>query len=60
MNANLIFQLVQVAISLAQSQLDGKDAANVLLTIVQRAGAAYEQQTGKPIDLSLIKSEEPI
>jgi hypothetical protein len=60
MNAQLVLQLVQVAISLAQSQLNSKDAASALLRIVQRASQAYEAQTGQPINLELIKPEAPI
>jgi hypothetical protein len=60
MNSNLILQLIQVAIGLAQSQLNPADTTNTLLGIVQRAVKAYEDQTGRPIDLSLIKPEAPI
>jgi hypothetical protein len=60
MNKNLILQLIEVAIALAQSQLEPGDAAGVIAGIVQRGIAAYEANTGKPIDLSQIKPEAPL
>jgi hypothetical protein len=60
MNSNLIFQLVEVAISLAQTQLDGDQAAKTLLAIVQKGVQAFEQHTGERLDPALIKAEEPI
>ena len=60
MNANLIVQLIDVAIALAQSQLNPDQAAGALLTIVQRGVAAYEANTGQPINLALIKPEAPV
>jgi hypothetical protein len=59
MNSNLILQLIEVAIGLAQSQLNPTDTANTLLGIIQKAVQAYETHTGRPLDLSLIKPEEP-
>jgi len=60
MNPTLIFQIVQVAIALAQSQLDSKDVANTLLGIVQKGVQAYEANTGLPLDPKLIKAEDPV
>ena len=60
MNPNLIVNLVDVAIALAQSQLDSGDAKQALLGIVQKGVRAYEDHTGEPLDLSLIKAEEPV
>ena len=60
MNANLILQLVEVAIALAQSQLDPGTKADALVGIVQRGVQAYEATTGQPMDLSLIKPEAPV
>ena len=57
---NLILQLVEVAIALAQSQLEPGEAATALTGIVQRGIAAYEANTGQPIDLSVIKPEAPL
>jgi len=60
MNPTLIFQIVQAAIALAQSQLDSKDVANTLLGIVQKGVQAYEANTGLPLDPKLIKAEDPV
>lgn len=60
MNSDLIVYLIDVAISLAQRQLDSGDAKRALLGIVQRGVRAYEDHVGEPLDLSLIKAEEPV
>ena len=36
------------------------DAKQALLGIVQKGVRAYEDHTGEPLDLSLIKAEEPV
>jgi len=61
----LIVQILQLALSLVESQTSGKaqsDAtlAQTLLNIVQAAAQAYQSQTGQPIDPSLIKPEAAI
>jgi hypothetical protein len=60
MNPTLIFQIVQAAIGLAQSQLDSKDIASTLLGIVQKSVQAYEADTGLPLDPKLIEAEDPV
>jgi hypothetical protein len=60
MTQNLILQLIEVAIALAQSQLQPGDSASTMLGIVQRAVSAYEANTGQPMDPSLIKAETPL
>ena len=60
MDTSLILQLVQIAISLAQSQLDSKDATSILVGIVQKGVQAYETHTGQPLDKDLIKAEDPV
>ena len=60
MNANLIIQLIEVAIAIAQSQLKPDEKAGVLLTILQRGVAAYEANTGQPVTLALIKPESRV
>jgi hypothetical protein len=65
MNPALVLQILQLALSLAQSQLPGAAAPDVavaqtLLDIVQKGSAAYQQHTGQPLDPSLIKAEETI
>ena len=60
MNSNLIVNLVDVAIALAQNQLDSGDAKQALLGIVRQGVRVYEDHTGKPLDPLLIKAEEPV
>ena len=60
MNPNLVFQLVEVAISLAQSQVDTGKVANTLLGIIQKSVIAYESHTGETLDPALIRAEEPL
>ena len=57
---SLIAQLIQIAISLAKTQLDGSNVELALLDIARSGVQAYEDHTGKPIDLRLIKPEAPI
>ena len=60
MNPQLVMKLVDVAISLAQTQLDGHGTTQALLSIVQQGVRAYENHTGGPIDPKLIRAEEPL
>jgi hypothetical protein len=60
MNPDLILRLVDLAISLAQSQMDSGDVKQALLGIVQKSVRAYTDHTGEPLDPSLIKAEEPV
>jgi hypothetical protein len=60
MNPQLILDLVDVAISLAQSQMDRAGTKQALLSIVRMSIRAYEDHVGAPLDTSLIKAEEPV
>ena len=62
---NLIVELADIAISLARSLGDGKiqdDAAiaKTLLDIVDRGIEAYNEHSGEPISLNLIRPEETL
>jgi len=64
MNPNLIFEIVKLAVSLAEDVTTKNarydlDAADTLLEIVQRTAHAYEQHTGEPLDPALIRLEKP-
>ena len=59
MNA-LITYLVQTAIQIAKTQLDHPQAKVALLDIIQTGVEAYEEHTGQPLDLSLIRFEQPL
>ena len=63
MNPHLAFEIVELAVSLAKTQASGtlqQDAtlAGVLLQIVKKAVQAYQDQTGEPLDPTLIKAED--
>jgi len=65
MNPSIVFDIIELAVSLAKGQLPGaaqQDAtvADTLLQIVQKGAQAYSQETGAPLDVTLIKSEDPI
>ena len=60
MSRDLILQLVEVAIGLAQSQLEPGEAASTFAGIALRAESAYLAQTGQPLDTLMIKAEEPL
>ena len=57
---NLILRLVQIAISLAQTQVNGDDIRKSLLGVIQQGVQAYEDHTGEHVDIRLIRSEEPL
>ena len=60
MKRALIIDLMELAVSLADTYLDGGNVAHILLAIVQKGVQAYEDQTGEALDLLLIKLEDPI
>ena len=60
MNENLIYNLLDLAISLTQSHLDGSRLENTLLDLVRKSIAAFEDQTGKMLDFRMIGPEYAI
>jgi hypothetical protein len=60
MKANLISKLVELAISLALTQLDRGDVERTLLDIVRKGVQAYEDHTGQQMDPNLIRTEAPL
>ena len=65
MNTTLVFEILQLALSLAQSQISGPAGADTavaqtLIEIVQKGSQAYQQHTGEPLDAALIKTEQTI
>jgi hypothetical protein len=63
MNADIVFEIVNLAVSLAQVQTTGKaqqDAvlSGILLQIIAKGIQAYHDHTGETLDPSLIKPEE--
>ena len=60
-----ILMIIETALGLVKQQLGSGaaapiDAAEAITDIIAKAMAAYQQQTGQPIDVSLIKPYEPI
>jgi hypothetical protein len=65
MNADLIFEILNLGLSVLQANAPGKvqdDAAiaQTITLIVQKGVQAVEDHTGQPMDTSLIKPEAPI
>jgi hypothetical protein len=60
MNADLILELVEVAISFAQTHLEGEDLDNLLLDIVHKGAEAFHDNSGLDLDLSVINAELPL
>jgi hypothetical protein len=60
MNRNLVYQLVELAINLAQCELDSGDVEKALWTVVVKSVEAYEDHTGQPLDLNMIRPENPV
>jgi len=57
MESDLIFELVELAISLARPELDSSDVEHTLIQIVQTGARAYEDHTGEKLDPFLITAE---
>ena len=58
MNSDLIFELVELAISLAHTHLDSGDVEQTLLDIIEKGVQAYEDHTGEKLDPYLITAED--
>ena len=63
MNPNVVFEILNLAVSLVQAHTTGKaqpDAtvSGILLRIIARAIQAYHDHTGETLDPSLIKHEQ--
>jgi hypothetical protein len=63
MNSDVVFEIVNLAVSLAQTQTSGRaqqDAvlSGILLQIIAKAIQAYHDHTGETLAPSLIKPEE--
>jgi len=65
MNPTLIFDIVELATSLADGDLHGhpqqdRIVEETLLEIIRKGTTAYEQHTGEALDPSLLHAEEPL
>lgn len=65
MNTDFAFEIVDLALSIAKNQTNGKvqqntALADMLLQIIQKAVQAYQSQTGQALNPALIQSEDPV
>jgi hypothetical protein len=60
MSPTIVYQLVELAINLAQCELDSGDVEKALVAMVRKAMQAYEDHTGEPLQLGLINVEDPL
>jgi hypothetical protein len=65
MNTNFAIEIIELALSIMKNQTTGKTQQDatlvaVLVSIIRKSIQAYEQQTGQPLDPSLIKAEDPL
>jgi hypothetical protein len=59
MNIDVAIQILELVLSLFKNN-DKVALAAILVQIVGKAKQAYEDQTGQPLDPSLIKAEAPV
>lgn len=59
MNTDIAIQIIELALSLVKDQ-SATSVASVLAQIVGKAAKAYKDQTGQPVDPSLIPAEDPV
>ena len=55
-----ILELIDIAVTLAESQFSGSELAHTLLDIVHRGVNAYEENTGKSLNVGLVEAEDPL
>ena len=64
MNLSLIMEIAQLALSLVSSVVQGTQApaslTATLLQILQKGAHVYQQQTGLPLDPSLLHTETTV
>jgi len=56
---NLVYQLVELAITLAQSELDG-DVEKAIVAVIQKGLETYVAQTGQPLNPALLNLQAPL
>jgi hypothetical protein len=65
MNSELVFDILQLAVSLVAAQMRGPDSQDLsidetLVEIIQKGAQAYRLHSGEPVDISFIKDEAEI
>ena len=54
---DVIYELVELALSLMQTQLKDDDFETAVLDIIEKALHAYEEQTGEPLNPQLVQAQ---
>lgn len=62
---NIIFEILELALSIAKTQASGNTQKNATLAglfiqIIRKAVQAYEDHSGEALDLSLIRPEQTL
>jgi hypothetical protein len=57
MKPTLVFELVELAIALAQAHMDSGDVKDTLVEIVTKGVLAYKEHTGEPMDPQMVGME---
>ncbi len=65
MNSELIFDILQLAVSLVETQMRGSASQDLsvdetLVEIIQKGAEAYRLHSGEPVDISFLKDEAEI
>ena len=60
MNPTLIFELVELAITLAQAHMESDDVKDTLVDIITKAVQAYHEHTGEPLDPQMVGIESTL
>jgi hypothetical protein len=56
MSKDLVYQLVELVLTLAQNELDGSDTEQVLIDIIDKGLETYHDSAGMPLDLNRVPS----
>jgi hypothetical protein len=60
MSPNIVYQLVELAINVAQCELDSGDVEKALLAVIKKGMEAYEDHTGEPVNPFLLNVQTPL
>ena len=60
MNPDLVYDLLDLATTLAARQVGGSDLDQILIQIVKKAFEAYEDHADQPMDLAAIQAEAEV
>jgi len=60
MNSNVIYRLLDMALTLAEQEMEDGGTADTVLHIIHKAEEVYEEQTGMALNTSFIEAEEEL